>query len=51
MLQRPHKQMLRARQHLDAGGVLASARARREWNDIGPCVLRYNVSHLKAGRR
>jgi hypothetical protein len=28
--------MLRALQHPDANDVLASARVRREWNDVGP---------------
>jgi hypothetical protein len=35
-LQHPHRRTLRALQYPDSDGVLASARARREWNDVGP---------------
>jgi hypothetical protein len=34
-LRYPLRRMLRALRHLDAEDVLASARARREWSDVG----------------
>jgi hypothetical protein len=34
-LQCLHRRTLRVLQHLDASGVLASTRSRREWNDVG----------------
>jgi hypothetical protein len=50
-LQRLHRWTQRALQHLDADGVLANARARREWNDIGPRAWRHNTTRSSAGRR
>jgi hypothetical protein len=40
--------MLWARQHLDASGVLVSAPARREWNDVGLRAPRHNAPRLPA---
>jgi hypothetical protein len=37
------KQTLRALQHHDADDALASALARRGWNDVGPRVSLHNV--------
>jgi hypothetical protein len=40
--------MLQVLQHPDADVVLASARAKREWNDVGPCVPQHEATRLSA---
>jgi hypothetical protein len=42
--------MLRALQHLDADGILASAHAKREWNDVGPRAPRHEATRPSAKR-
>jgi hypothetical protein len=44
------RRTLRALQHPDADGVLSSARARREWNDVRPHASRHEVTRLSARR-
>jgi hypothetical protein len=48
MLQHQRRQMLQVLQHPDADGILASARARREWNDIGQRAPRYEAMRPSA---
>jgi hypothetical protein len=49
--QRPRQRTLWALQHPDVDSVLASARARHEWNDVGPRAPRHNTTRPSARRR